>query len=65
MGQSKTQVQPRYSRWENKLHLDGRSWKYRGRDFQPATVSDQVNYKVKIDQLGKTPDSDLCPILLP
>ena len=64
MGQSKAQVQPRYSGWENKLHFDVRSWKYHGHDFQPATVSDQVNYKVKIDQVGKTPDSDFCPILL-
>ena len=50
---------------ENKLHLDGRSWKYCGHDFQPATIAYQVNYKIKIDQVGKIPILTSVPYLCP
>lgn len=39
--------------------------KYCGHDFHPATVADQVNYKIKVNQVGKIPDFDICLILLP
>lgn len=32
-----------------------------GHDFQPTTAADQVDYRIKVDQVGKMPDSNFSP----